>query len=28
MITGADPRQELTRATEEFRPILEQSLAS
>jgi multiple sugar transport system substrate-binding protein len=28
MITGADPEQELARATEEFRPILDQSLAS
>jgi len=28
MITGADPAQELTRATEEFQPILDQSLAS
>ena len=28
MITGGDPRQELEAATEEFRPILEQSLSS
>lgn len=28
MITGGDPAEELTRATEEFRPILEQSQAS
>jgi multiple sugar transport system substrate-binding protein len=28
MITGGDPQQELEAATEEFRPILEQSLAS
>jgi multiple sugar transport system substrate-binding protein len=28
MITGGDPQQELEAATEEFRPILEQSLSS
>jgi multiple sugar transport system substrate-binding protein len=28
MITGGDPQQELEAATEEFRPILEQSLAT